>query len=109
MAYKQYSGREISQRIIEAYMFAKLDPYRAATHNKGIMNGIDAVALATGQDWRAIEAGIHSFYSHKPSNNNSEPALRNNYYMNNNNRSQYGPFSHYEIKNINGIECFCGF
>jgi len=63
MAYRQFGGREMAQRILEAYMFAKLDPYRAATHNKGIMNGIDAVALATGQDWRAIEAGVHSFHS----------------------------------------------
>jgi len=46
-------------------MFAKLDPYRAATHNKGIMNGIDAVAIATGQDWRAIESGVHSFHASK--------------------------------------------
>ncbi|MHB9033623.1 MAG: hydroxymethylglutaryl-CoA reductase, degradative, partial [Anaerolineae bacterium] len=49
------------QRILEAYAFAAADPYRAATHNKGIMNGIDAVALATGNDWRAIEAGAHAY------------------------------------------------
>ena len=49
------------QRIIEAYAFAAADPYRAATHNKGIMNGIDALALATGNDWRAIEAGAHAY------------------------------------------------
>jgi hydroxymethylglutaryl-CoA reductase len=49
------------QRIIEAYAFAAADPYRAATHNKGIMNGIDAVAIATGNDWRAIEAGAHAY------------------------------------------------
>lgn len=48
-------------RILEAGRFAELDPYRAATHNKGVMNGIDAVALATGQDWRAIEAGAHAW------------------------------------------------
>ncbi|MEK7326638.1 MAG: 3-hydroxy-3-methylglutaryl-CoA reductase, partial [Chloroflexota bacterium] len=47
--------------IIEAYAFAAADPYRAATHNKGIMNGVDAVVIATGNDWRAIEAGAHSY------------------------------------------------
>lgn len=47
--------------IVEASLFAELDPYRAATHNKGIMNGIDAVVLATGNDWRAIEAGVHAY------------------------------------------------
>ena len=49
------------ERLIEAYVFALVDPYRAATHNKGIMNGIDAVAIATGNDWRAIEAGAHAY------------------------------------------------
>lgn len=48
-------------RIVEAARFAELDPYRAATHNKGVMNGIDAVALATGNDWRAIEAAAHAY------------------------------------------------
>jgi hydroxymethylglutaryl-CoA reductase len=51
----------IVQRIVEASLFAELDPYRAATHNKGIMNGIDAVAIATGNDWRAVEAGAHAY------------------------------------------------
>ena len=49
------------QRLLEAHAFALADPYRAATHNKGIMNGIDAVAVATGNDWRAIEAGAHAY------------------------------------------------
>ena len=49
--------------MVYAYEFAWADPYRAATHNKGIMNGIDAVALATGNDWRAIEAGAHAYAS----------------------------------------------
>lgn len=49
------------QAIVEAARFAEIDPYRAATHNKGVMNGIDAVALATGQDWRAIEAAAHAY------------------------------------------------
>ncbi len=54
-------GEEIAQGIAQASRFAQADPYRAATHNKGVMNGVDAVALATGQDWRAIEAGAHAF------------------------------------------------
>ncbi|MBP1686867.1 MAG: hydroxymethylglutaryl-CoA reductase, degradative [Deltaproteobacteria bacterium] len=55
------SGREVSERVVEAWAFAAADPYRAATHNKGIMNGIDAVAIATGNDWRGIEAGAHAY------------------------------------------------
>lgn len=55
------SGVEVAKRLVEAYEFACQSPYRAATHNKGIMNGIDAVALATGQDWRAIEANAHAW------------------------------------------------
>jgi hydroxymethylglutaryl-CoA reductase len=47
--------------IVLASRFAELDPYRAATHNKGIMNGIDPVVLATGNDWRGVEAGAHAF------------------------------------------------
>jgi len=54
-------GEKVVDDILHAYEFASIDPYRAATHNKGIMNGIDAVAIATGNDWRAIEAGAHSF------------------------------------------------
>ena len=56
-------GNKVVEDIIHAYEFASLDPYRAATHNKGIMNGIDAVAIATGNDWRAIEAGAHTYAS----------------------------------------------
>ncbi|MEN9800230.1 MAG: hypothetical protein RL653_3927 [Pseudomonadota bacterium] len=54
-------GDAIAEGIAQASRFAQADPYRAATHNKGVMNGIDAVAIATGQDWRAIEAGAHAF------------------------------------------------
>jgi hydroxymethylglutaryl-CoA reductase len=54
-------GNEVAHRIAAAWRFAWADPYRAATHNKGVMNGIDAVALATGNDWRAIEAGAHAW------------------------------------------------
>ncbi|MCY1031302.1 hydroxymethylglutaryl-CoA reductase, degradative [Corallococcus sp. BB11-1] len=54
-------GETIAEGIAQASRFAEADPYRAATHNKGVMNGIDAVAIATGQDWRSIEAGAHAF------------------------------------------------
>ncbi len=54
-------GAAVAQGIAAAYRFAYADPYRAATHNKGIMNGVDAVAIATGNDWRAIEAGAHAY------------------------------------------------
>ena len=56
-------GREIAEKIALASQFAQSDPYRAATHNKGIFNGIDAILIATGNDWRAIEAGAHAFAS----------------------------------------------
>lgn len=51
----------VGQGIVEASLFAKVDPYRAATHNKGVLNGIDPILIATGNDWRAVEAGIHAF------------------------------------------------
>jgi hydroxymethylglutaryl-CoA reductase len=54
-------GQAVIDGIVNASRFAELDPYRAATHNKGIMNGIDAVVIATGNDWRAVEAGAHAF------------------------------------------------
>lgn len=56
-----FSGDEAVSRIVSAWEFADLDPYRAATHNKGVMNGIDPVVIATGNDWRAVEAGAHAF------------------------------------------------
>jgi len=56
-----YSGEQVREGIIAAWAFAAADPYRAATHNKGIMNGVDAVVIATGNDWRAIEAGAHAY------------------------------------------------
>jgi hydroxymethylglutaryl-CoA reductase len=58
---EELGGKEIVERILYAYALAHSDPYRAVTHNKGVMNGIDAVALATGQDFRAIEAGAHAY------------------------------------------------
>jgi hydroxymethylglutaryl-CoA reductase len=57
------SGEEVVEGILDAWAFAYADAYRAATHNKGIMNGIDAVVVATGNDWRAAEAGAHAFAS----------------------------------------------
>jgi hydroxymethylglutaryl-CoA reductase len=61
LAFDNFSGESVRDGIIEAYAFAAVDPYRAATHNKGIMNGVDAVVIATGNDWRAIEAGAHAY------------------------------------------------
>jgi hydroxymethylglutaryl-CoA reductase len=54
-------GEEVVDKVVKAYEFAALDVFRAATHNKGIMNGIDAVVIATGNDWRAVEAGAHAY------------------------------------------------
>lgn len=56
-----YTGEEVRDRMVEACQFALVDPYRAVTHNKGVMNGVDAVVLATGNDTRAIEAGVHAY------------------------------------------------
>jgi hydroxymethylglutaryl-CoA reductase len=61
LATDDMDGEAVIDGIVNASRFAELDPYRAATHNKGIMNGIDAVVLATGNDWRAVEAGAHAF------------------------------------------------
>jgi hydroxymethylglutaryl-CoA reductase len=58
---RTFTGEQVRDGIIEAWAFAAADPYRAATHNKGIMNGVDAVVIATGNDWRAIEAGAHAY------------------------------------------------
>ena len=58
---KFLGGEEVVDGIIEAFSFACADPFRVATHNKGIMNGIDPVVIATGNDWRAIEAGAHTY------------------------------------------------
>jgi hydroxymethylglutaryl-CoA reductase len=61
LATDDMDGVAVIEGIVNASRFAELDPYRAATHNKGIMNGIDAVTIATGNDWRAVEAGAHAF------------------------------------------------
>jgi hydroxymethylglutaryl-CoA reductase len=61
LATDSMDGGDVIDGIVGASRFAELDPYRAATHNKGIMNGVDAVVMATGNDWRAVEAGAHAF------------------------------------------------
>ena len=58
-------GSEVIEGVLQAYHFAKADPFRATTHNKGIMNAISPVAIACGQDWRAVESGAHSFAAHE--------------------------------------------
>ncbi|MCP4680477.1 MAG: hydroxymethylglutaryl-CoA reductase, degradative [Deltaproteobacteria bacterium] len=61
LAFGDYPGERVRDGIVAASQFAEADPYRATTHNKGILNGIDAVVLATGNDWRAVEAGAHAY------------------------------------------------
>ncbi|MEL6272079.1 MAG: hydroxymethylglutaryl-CoA reductase, degradative [Chloroflexota bacterium] len=61
LATQGLNGNQVVKAIVEAGVFAEVDPYRAATHNKGIMNGIDPVVIATGNDWRAVEAGAHAY------------------------------------------------
>jgi hydroxymethylglutaryl-CoA reductase, degradative len=61
LAFDRFSAESVRDGILEAWAFAAADPYRAATHNKGIMNGVDAVVIATGNDWRAVEAGAHAY------------------------------------------------
>lgn len=61
LATETMSGEDAISAIVEAGVFAEIDPYRATTHNKGVMNGIDAVVVATGNDWRAVEAGSHAY------------------------------------------------
>ena len=68
-----HAGSEVAAGVVEAYRFAAVDPYRAATHNKGVMNGIDAVGIATGNDWRGLEAGAHAFAAR---NGRYEPLTR---------------------------------
>jgi hydroxymethylglutaryl-CoA reductase len=63
LSFSDFRAEEVRNGIIDAWAFAAADPYRAATHNKGIMNGVDAVVIATGNDWRAIEAGAHAYAS----------------------------------------------
>lgn len=80
LSWKGAPGEQVAKKILEAHRFAQLDQYRATTHNKGIMNGIDAVAIALGQDWRAIESAAHSFAALK---------------------GRYSPLSDYRV--VNGV------
>jgi len=64
---KNMTGEEFAEKFIQAVKIAEIEPYRAVTHNKGVMNGIDAVVLATGNDFRAVEAGVHAYASRKGS------------------------------------------
>ncbi len=61
LSFGDYDGSTVISRIVEAAEFAEVDPYRAVTHNKGIMNGIDAVVMAVGNDWRSVESGAHAW------------------------------------------------
>ncbi len=61
LAFEGYSGKRVRDGVVEAWSLAAVDPHRAATHNKGILNGVDAVVIATGNDWRAVEAGAHAY------------------------------------------------
>jgi len=61
LALPGFDGEQVLESVLAAARFAEVDPYRAATHNKGIMNGVDAVVMATGNDWRAVEAGAHAY------------------------------------------------
>lgn len=61
LAFGNYSAETVRDGILAAWAFAVADPYRAATHNKGIMNGVDPIVIVTGNDWRAIEAGAHAY------------------------------------------------
>ena len=90
---KNIDGYDLANLIVKANQIAKDDPFRAATHNKGIMNGIDAVAIALGQDFRAIEAGIHAYASIDPENYNY---------------SSYRPLTDYEIIAINNKKYLYG-
>jgi hydroxymethylglutaryl-CoA synthase len=85
MGWKGLDGRHVAERTLESYHFAVDSTPRAVTHNKGIMNGVDAVAIATGQDWRAIEAAAHAY------------AARDGH---------YAPLSHFSIDEA--TQEFCG-
>ena len=91
--FKNIDGYDLANLIVKANQIAKDDPFRASTHNKGIMNGIDAVAIALGQDFRAIEAGVHAYASIDPENYNY---------------SRYRPLTDYEIISINNKKYLYG-
>jgi hydroxymethylglutaryl-CoA reductase len=78
-----FTGERVRDRIVDAWALAVGDPYRAATHNKGVLNGMDALAVATTNDWRAIEAGAHAHAA----------------------RDGYGPLSAYEVDDDGNLAC----
>ncbi|HEY3320119.1 MAG TPA: hydroxymethylglutaryl-CoA reductase, degradative [Planctomycetota bacterium] len=61
LKWSKFTGKQVAERLVRAYQFADADPYRATTHNKGVMNGIDGILIATGNDWRAVEAACHAY------------------------------------------------
>jgi hydroxymethylglutaryl-CoA reductase len=73
LATDSHDGEKVRDGIVSASRFAELDPYRAATHNKGILNGVDAVVIATGNDWRGVESGAHAFAANKGQHGNYGP------------------------------------
>jgi hydroxymethylglutaryl-CoA reductase len=73
LATDAHDGAAVRDGIVAASRFAELDPYRAATHNKGIMNGVDAVVIATGNDWRGVEAGAHAYAAQRGANGGYGP------------------------------------
>ena len=89
LTWKGIAGEQVATKIIETYHFAKQDKFRAVTHNKGIMNGVDAVCLATGQDWRAVESAAHAYAFDEGT-------------------GAYRPLTHYEIVEENGVKFFKG-
>lgn len=97
LEYKNLEGSDLCYRIIKANEIAYLDKYRATTHNKGIMNGMDSVAIALGQDWRAIESSAHAFASCSYSKENDEYTF-----------DEYKPLSQYHIIEINNIKYLYG-
>ena len=88
MSWKGVNGETVVRKILEAYNFARNDRFRAATHNKGIMNGIDGVCLATGQDWRAVESAAHTYASR--------------------NGNEYIPLTHYAVVDKEGVKFLKG-
>lgn len=103
MAYKGLSGKEVCYRIIKSHEIACLDPFRTTTHNKGIMNGIDAVALALGQDWRAIESGCHAYSALKELDFNKND-IENDLVE----YDRYKSMTYYKILEIEGEEYLYG-
>jgi hydroxymethylglutaryl-CoA reductase len=97
------SGEEIRDRIVDAWAFAAGDPYRAATHNKGVMNAVDALALATLNDWRAIEAGAHAYAARGGAG--SSAAGGHSARAGNAAHDGYGPLTTFEVADDGALSC----